>query len=449
MLEITCMGIRNLIKKTVRKFSRKSSFLFIIVVVLVAFFANDVLAADGNPITPPESAFDLINPSKDINLGTWSTNVIVYAPLNAATKVVVGGDYDLEKWIRGEHPLPKYEDLTYYFENGRMPGGMAGVVGLGGDYVTNEAPVPTDLALFMNNVSSDTLFNRSAYAQAPLSQPTDFFRSVTFSTWQVLRNIALLATGVVLAFGALSVIFRQKLNPQVVATIYNVLPYVPIGLLIIVLSYPLVAIAYNLTIPLMNLMYSLGFKIAVEMGGPSWGSFYFLFDAFIVSIMLAPLTGGVSSITSVFIVLVILFTVVVGLILVGAWLFQWAKTYINFIILVFFLPFIGLAMMFPGKQHVFGAFMKRVFVNLIAWPLMTFTTVVGIGIVVASGTGFHFDNRVQYLFSGLYASVLKIIIGYGVIFTGLKIRSSLEGAFGVTGSALSSVLGSQDASHKR
>jgi hypothetical protein len=273
----------------------KKQFLLILFVSLGFTFVNAVYSADqiintsdssvpvANAATPvyaaePASCFDQITPGEDSNLGSWAANAIGHVTINLPLKFVAGEQMNCDKCLVGTPDsscgIPDVAALNNS-ATGQTPlaydKGAIGMAGTMLDEMIREPLIQTDLALFIDDTFKDNIFSNEAYAQGKLSTPNNTFRLATYHAWKVSRNASLILLSSILALAALMVIFNKKLSPQVTISVYSVLPTIPVAIGLILLSYPIVAIAMNIMELLQTTASQLGQSIVQEMGSGGGG----------------------------------------------------------------------------------------------------------------------------------------------------------------------------------
>ena len=106
------------------------------------------------------------------------------------------------------------------------------------------------------------------------------------------------------------------------------------------------------------------------------------------------------------------------------------------------MPLIALVVVLPGKQDMAVWVLKRLIVNMITVPIMVFFFMFGLGILatflnvnaeIAGGVG---DGGFWYyvIGFGIWGALIKLFIGLGIMWQGLRVRGALEGALGAGGS---------------
>lgn len=437
----------------------KNSIILLAIFLSCAGFSKGILRpviADDDGLEPVESMFQVIT-DPEVHLGNWVQNIAWSAVLNAGVKAAVGGEADVDSIFVRHEPFftEKHINKLYaYVDSGRMPGGLYSLGGVTLSYIVADPTVPTNLALFIDDVKKDTIFNTNSYAATPssgYSEPSQFFQITTLGVWKTTRNFALSLLGLFLAIASLGVLFRQKLSPQAVVTIYSILPSVPLAILFIVLSYPIVAVAMNLNGPLNTLAIKLGMDVFNQISnssGGATGTLTTILIALAASFVSGPFAVAIS-LPIIFMGVAILLLIVIGIFKV---IYEFTKWYGTFVILTIGFPLAAAVSILPGKQAVLMTFVKKLIVNMLVFPVGIFLTLVGFGFIMTT-----FDQAVDlgifwtgYVFVfGIFVSLVKFFIGYGIIWNAFKIRGILENSFGAGGSVMSAFSSGGDDKMKR
>lgn len=438
---------KNIVMKTFKNL--KNSIILLAIFLLCAGFSRGILRpANANPI---QSVFEIIT-APDVHLGNWVQNIFWSTAMNAPLKLACGGEKDMDAIFVQKKPCLTEDEMNNiysYVEDGRMPGGLFAMSTYTLGQIINEPTIPTNLAMYIDDVKGNSIFNDNAYAATGYSKPSDFFQASTLSVWKATRNLSLSLLGLFLAIAALGVLFRQKLSPQAVVTIYSILPSVPLAILFIVLSYPIVAVAMNLAIPLLQLSIKLGLDIFKEIAqGVSSGAVptpvggWNLFTV-MISVM-ASLFGSVANIViSIPIVLLVIATVILLVTLVIRAIYEFAKWYGTFVILTIGFPVAAVMSILPGKQAVLMTFIKKLLVNMLVFPVGVLLLFVGFGFMMTVlDPALTFTGGVGYILNfGIFVTMVKFLIGFGIAWSGFKIRGTLENALGAGGSVISILQG--------
>jgi hypothetical protein len=325
-------------------------------------------------------------------------------------------------------------------ELGVLPGGAAGAVSYTYSYIYNESPQPTNFALFVNDVSSDTLFGTPAYAASSLEGT--LFESLVFGTWKVTRNIALSLLGVMLAITAIMIIFRQKISPQAVVTIYNILPKIPLVIVLIVLSYPIVAVAISAIPQLILLVIGSTYNVYKDILeiwmtgvlGDVTNVFEFVTKIIHLAIssplkIMSVLDAG--SMSTYFSVAALCFAVFL-MFIVGMWNF--AKAYGSLIVATILSPIIILYALLPGKGVLMTNLGKRMIADILTIPLILLVVLLG-AVVLAMPVGYGGSSGLPAFAWGItyFTAIIKSFIGLWIMWQSRKVRKSLSEGLGVVG----------------
>lgn len=314
----------------------------------------------------------------------------------------------------------------------RASGGLAsfGVSSIA--MIIEETPMPVDLALFINDITEDSMFGTPSYAATTSSSST--FMTITFNIWKYARNIAIMALAVMLAIAGLMVMFRKKISPQATATIYNVLPSVPLAILFIVMSYPIISLAISLIGPLAIASWTFASRIALDilststLIAPSTTLTPTSFFALAINIVFF-MTGAWMISFPMFIVGVLMLLIFIITLL--AFIFSFAKIYFNFFMYAISAPFIGAISILPGKQGLMINHLKKILLEVLVLPIMLLITMIGAIIVIAPITIDPFDPTLGNVWGSLLLVIMKSFIGIGIMWSAHKSRKLLMGAFNV------------------
>lgn len=301
------------------------------------------------------------------------------------------------------------------------------------------APIPTDLALFIDDTFDDTIFGTTAYAASPF-QGT--FENLMFGLWKIARNISIAIFGLLLAVVGVMIIARSKISPQVVVTIYSVLPMVPVSLAFIFLSYPLIAVMYSFLGTFLGLAWSFMTSVILGTFFSSLASsftmpvnnFWDLIVAGINGIVQIPATLRVGGATLFFLVT---FGLIGTLIVLVALVFTFAKVFVSMMYTAVVSPFVGLISILPGKQGLLVNLFKRVIADVLALPLMIVVAGIGMTILAFVPSSGELNN----LFAGFFintfgagfaliAVIIKSFIGLSIMWKARKARSMIESMLG-------------------
>jgi|694.fasta_scaffold21069_2 hypothetical protein len=322
------------------------------------------------------------------------------------------------------------------------PYGGAGILASTFDYAQKEATPPTDLALFINDTTKDNILGtQPAYAQSVFEGD---FRLFVLRAWRLTRNIALGLMGVVVGISALMIMFRAQIAPRVSVSVYNVLPMIPIGLGLILLSYPIITLVLSLMWPLQSFASNIGWELVRESflpGTPlaaanlAGGGLLIMSIGLIVS---GIVSSGIGSLIMIIIALIILGMVFYAIIK-SAW--TYVTIYISMMFTTIVSPLIILLSVLPGRSGLIMNLGKRLLVDLLSIPVMFFVFLLGLG-VLAYSPGFYtgWSSGVTSMpapatgsggFFFLIAYIMKYFIGIGIMLKVKDVRKSLEGMIGV------------------
>jgi len=301
----------------------------------------------------------------------------------------------------------------------------------------DESPVPNDMAYFINDTVGNTIFGENAYAESIFGgENGQGFRAGVFAMWKTSRNIAVSLMVLFVGIVGIMVMVRHKINPNVVASLYNTLPYIPIAVGFILLSYPIVTF-------ILSSVWSLS-KFAIWMAVVNGSSFAngiagldansnwydYMAVGFNNFIRIFNPVNWVSYVFLLMALLAVMFTLFLTL-------FKILAIYIRFIWYTIVSPFVGLAFMLPGNQGVLVHFLKKIVVDIVSIPIMLFTVFFGLMIVASgsvatsAGDGFLGSLFFEALGLNFFWSLARVMLGIIIIWQGRKVGSILRDSLGI------------------
>lgn len=477
--------------KTIYRKASKAYNAFLYMVIIASAFGigvNFVFAQSNTSNNNPqqmtaESTLDnqggLLNPNKS-EAGVWETIKAVTTVISLMCDVgltSVGGECEKERgpWFRSlilrdgiadtvgiglcgqifdtwiekakQDPYTSCGDPTkavaYTPQVGQFvlyPYGGAGILASTFDYAQKEALPPTNLALFINDTTKDNVLGtQPAYAQSVFEGD---FRLFVLRAWRLTRNISLGLMGVVVGISALMIMFRAQIAPRVSVSVYNVLPMIPIGLGLILLSYPIITLVLSLMWPLQSFASNIGWELVKESflpGTPlananlAGGGLLIM----VIGLIVAGVVGsGVGSLILIIVAIVILCMVFYAIIK-AAW--TYVKVYISMMFTTIISPLIILLSVLPGRSGLIMNLGKRLLVDLLSIPVMFFVFLLGLGVMAYSPpfyTGWSSGISSSAPSGGpgffyLVAYIMKYFVGLGIMFKVNDVRKGLESMIGV------------------
>lgn len=247
-----------------------------------------------------------------------------------------------------------------------------------------------------------TTANTSVYAQ----DGYDLLLSTGIDVlWESVRSVAYVVFVVVLIVAGFMMMFRQKIGGQIAITIFNTIPQVIVGLILVTFSFDIVGIVLNLSATLTNVAAGiLGLSSpadGVTVTGP-----FSIFSAFLtgeflvggstggvglvalvtsisgallangafaaVGVAAAPVLGGAIAIVGIIGLLIVL--VVLGIVLVGSIkvFITLLKAYVGILIDTILAPIYLTASAFPGRAQMRGDWFRRIIKNALTFTLVFF-----------------------------------------------------------------------------
>lgn len=323
--------------------------------------------------------------------------------------------------------------------------GLLGYTAVTSKNISTDPQVPGNLAFFTNDVVSNSMIGKSAYAQSMglnLAKPDNLFKMSVYVLWKTMRNIAMTLVAVFLAVGAIGVIFRQKMPGGAVITIYSILPYVPVVIFLILFSYPILVIAMNFGLGLNSmgvlLARTIGWSIFSEGNSNAVGSPYFFLEAW-DNWWGTALLAILNAIPGIFFgLLVVIFLLILVLIMFWTFLYQYAKVYMRFVYYTIFAPIVFLSALAPGKQGNITNFFKLVLVEMLILPYAIIVYWIAIGFLYIGVTGQLADsiflNPPGFGFlSNILIIIVMFMISWHFVWSVATARNKVEEFLGVKG----------------
>lgn len=316
---------------------------------------------------------------------------------------------------------------------------------------------PATSVEYLANVGENLGIVRPAYAAGGASNVPGTGSGVlnpVFNVWGVMRDISYILFILVFVVVGFMIMFRQKLNPQTVVTIQSALPGLVIGLILVTFSYLISSFIIDLSYVGMALV---GYVFA-NAGSPNlipadkisdlanssnvfslWAAFAFnagykdilkpIMDAFFsatsVGYNKTPIIGPVINIvnltTNPVMQIGALFGVLIAFIFAIALLIQmirllWAliQAYITILVVTVISPFIILFASLPGRSGVLSSWWKTLLANVLIFPAV-FAAFLFAGLFLAPDVSSTQIPQALPLFSSMPISMLKTIIGLGIV----------------------------------
>lgn len=320
--------------------------------------------------------------------------------------------------------------MDEYASVGRTPGGLGELVTGSLAYMYEKSPVPTDMAYYINDTFDNTLMGEDVYA---LSLFDNTYEKGIFTIWKTVRNISVSLLSLFLGVVGLMIMFRYKINPQVVATVYNSLPYVPVGIAFIVLSYPIVNFVLSMVWPLAFFAFQLGLSVVAQFGLSGLSA-----DPSFTEIIVWAINGLVGSVqpTSLLVVALMLVAVIMTLGGMAICLLKVLSIYIRFIWYTIVSPVVGLLFILPGNQKILTSFLIKILADVLAIPVTFLGLIVGCGIIATSILGASDGSLEALLFRGMFnvnmfAIMIRVCMGFIIMTQSIKADKIIHEALSV------------------
>lgn len=236
--------------------------------------------------------------------------------------------------------------------------------------------------------------------------------------WEKTRMIAYILFVVILMAAGFMIMFRQKIGGQVMITVFNTLPGVVVGLVLVTFSFAIVGVVLNFAMVLVSVVGNLldpSGQSLISANGPfsllhikniggfitgtfsadSMAQWFTLGGASIVGLIAGVITlatgGSALVIGSLAAVIFIIFV---------AFIVLWASVkvyitvltaYIGIVLDTVLAPFYLVAAALPGKEYIGFDWFKRILRNALAFPLVFFFINLG-AFILKSDINFSFPS---------------------------------------------------------
>jgi hypothetical protein len=263
----------------------------------------------------------------------------------------------------------------------------------GVDYALNTQPtVNIPYALANDWVPGYADQSNSVYA-ASGSGYTYLSESNVTGLWNMSRNIAYVVFVVILMAAGFMIMFRNKVGGQMAVTVYNTIPNVILGLILVTFSFAIVGLILNVSALLTNIAHGI---LSIGQGDGFYvGNFFsmvsYVFHGVIdpqsgllkgdISTILADvmvliptvitmvISGGLGGILVLVLVLLVLWTYIVAF--WNIWLLMF-KTYLAILLDTVLGPIILAFSVFPGNSKLMIGWFNRLIRNALVFPAVFF-----------------------------------------------------------------------------
>lgn len=263
--------------------------------------------------------------------------------------------------------------------------------------------------------------------------------------WKVFRNVAYFFFVVVFLVIGFMIMFRQKINGQTVVTAQQAIPGIIISLIFVTFSYAIAGFLIDLMYLLMYLMIGLfnpqgGTELMsknflqlgwdVVTGVNNNGAFQSMNEAvktFAESVDTSTVGDVLGWIGGVTLGLIVSVAVLIG---VFKLFFELLKTYITIIISIVVAPLLLMMGAIPGKNN-FGYWIKLVFGNLLAFPMVLFSLI--LYELFTKGDLSVGGFVPPYLVGRGSGSVIMTLVGIGIIMIIPELITEMKKGLGISG----------------
>lgn len=285
----------------------------------------------------------------------------------------------------------------------------------------------------------------------------DFLMASNISDlWDMSRQIAYIFFIVIIIAAGFMIMFRNKIGGQMAVTVYNTLPNVILGLILVTFSFAIVGLILNLSALLTNLAHSL---LNVNSGEGFYATEFFSAmkymvtglapkdaDSWVAAIILGIiptvltlLTGGLGALLIFFLLLIILITYIMAFWNVWLALF---KAYAGILIDTVAGPIILTLAAFPGNSKMMIAWFNRLMRNALLFPVVFFILNAVFKIAadldinmtgLADGSLDPNATSVSGGIAGLMEGFLKLMLPLGALYFSANVSKVLEEIFPAQG----------------
>jgi len=269
--------------------------------------------------------------------------------------------------------------------------------------------------------------------------------------WKASRNLAYIAFVVVFLYMGLAIMLRIKLDPKTVVTIQNAIPKLVIGLVLVTFSYAIVGLMIDLIYVLiylgvlaigqtgwidvakeqakfsnlsfgggLRLLFGAGWKTLNSVLGGVLGTVFSEIALFVVG---ALVTGGNIAVGAAAATLPTLIIGIIALFCIFKLFFALIGCYISIIISLIAGPVQIMLGVIPGNQGGFGSWFKNLLANILVFPAVALTLLLG---WLLSGS--HGPTWTPPVIS-TSGKALTGILGFGMLLLLPKIPDIIKNAF--------------------
>jgi hypothetical protein len=228
--------------------------------------------------------------------------------------------------------------------------------------------------------TGNSVYAASGYALLGNSGITEF--------WNYSRNIAYVLFVVILMAAGFMIMFRNKVGGQMAVTVYNTIPNVILGLILVTFSFAIVGVILNISGLLTLLAHGIlnvdpGSGFYVGDIGSIWGIFIkgtdwrVTADAAGVGTIIVAIAAGISGLPVLGVLALVL--LIIAIIIFGFYIFAFLKvwwmlfkTYLSILIDTVAGPVILAASVFPGNSKMMVGWFNRIIRNALVFPAVFF-----------------------------------------------------------------------------
>lgn len=274
--------------------------------------------------------------------------------------------------------------------------------------------------------------------------------------WDMSRQIAYIFFIVIIIAAGFMIMFRNKIGGQMAVTVYNTLPNVILGLILVTFSFAIVGLILNLSALLTNLAHSL---LNVTPGEGFYATeflttFKYMLTGLmpkdvtsgvieaifvIIPLVIAYLSTGIGALIILFLLLIILITYIMAFWNVWLALF---KAYVGILLDTIAGPIILTLAAFPGNSKMMIAWFNRLMRNALLFPVVffilnaVFKLVVDLDINMTGLADGSLDPNATSISGGIAGAMeafLKLMLPLGALYFSANVSKVLEEIFPAQG----------------
>lgn len=438
---------------------RISKFFQVSLLTITLFFFAFLITP--NSIFAADTTSSTTNNTTAIDASNWhasqQANFSLITLLSALNTQVAGVPL-----IPGQVPVIEPDGsmrLADSLPNGGALGGLNTVI------VAMLSTPPTSTAQYLADVGNNMGIIRTAYAQTSVGGSGEGVIRPVIRLWQVTRNFSYMMFIVIFLVVGFMIMFRQKINPQTVISAQAALPSLVIGLILVTFSYFIAALIVDLSFVGMMLVSYLFQQTGLSLYMSNQGmndlarnsNVFGLFSSFIFSSATGDLPGyfaklftlspenartlgqalagpgggqiitnlpgvgpviatkmgeivsaGVGGVVGILVMLVVAIALFIQMFRL---LLELIRAYISILVATIGGPLLILVSSIPGRSGALSLWWRALLGNVLVFPAI-FLAFLFAGAILGNTGDFA---QTLPLFSGLPVSLVRVMIGLGIV----------------------------------